>query len=283
MTTARQQTVTTQEQEQTRAAWDSIAAGYDVFVTPAHLWLASEALQRVGLRPRMRFLDVAAGSGALSIPAARLGAQVLAVDLSPAMIERLEARARDEGLSNLEAKVMDGHALELEDDTFDAAGSQFGIMLFPDLAQGLHEMARVTKPGGRVLMVTFGLLPTLEFLGFFMGAMQAAVPGFSGFPGDSLPLPCQVGDPEVLRSRMFDAGLRDVKLDTVDFTMEFRTGAEFYDLVTHSNPIGAALVADLTEQQRAEVRQVLDGMLRERSHGGIAVLHNAVHIAVGTK
>ena len=53
------------------------------------MWLANEGLRRAGLRAGMRFLDVAAGSGALSIPAARLGAQVLATDLSPAMLQLL--------------------------------------------------------------------------------------------------------------------------------------------------------------------------------------------------
>ena len=66
--------MTTQEQVQTRAAWDTIAAGYDEFVTPTHMWLAKKGLSRADLRSGMRFLDVAAGSGALSIPAARLGA-----------------------------------------------------------------------------------------------------------------------------------------------------------------------------------------------------------------
>ena len=66
-----------------RAAWDDIATGYDRTNTPSQMWLGNEGLRRAGLRPGMRFLDVAAGSGALSIPAARLGAHVLATDLSP--------------------------------------------------------------------------------------------------------------------------------------------------------------------------------------------------------
>jgi ubiquinone/menaquinone biosynthesis C-methylase UbiE len=90
----------------------------------------------------MRFLDVAAGSGALSIPAARLGTQVLSVDFAPVMVERLNARAREEGLSGLEAYVMDGHALELEDGTFDISGSQNGVSLFPDLRRGCVRWAR---------------------------------------------------------------------------------------------------------------------------------------------
>ena len=126
--------------EPTRAAWDEIATGYDEFVTPAHMTLGEHALRRAGLRPGMRFLDVAAGSGALSLPAARLGAKVLSTDMSPRMLERLEARAREERL-DLKTRVMDGHALELEDDSFDLSGSQFGVMLFPDMPRGVAELA----------------------------------------------------------------------------------------------------------------------------------------------
>src|SRR5215208_4519116 len=98
MTIAPKEATTTLELEQTRAAWNSIALGYDEFVTPTHMWLANEGLRRAGLRAGMRMLDVAAGSGALSIPAARLGARVLSTDIAPVMLERLAARARSEGL-----------------------------------------------------------------------------------------------------------------------------------------------------------------------------------------
>ncbi|MFC7231329.1 class I SAM-dependent methyltransferase [Saliphagus sp. GCM10025308] len=169
------------EQTEIQDEWTEIAPGYDEYVTPSNMAIAEEALERSGLQPGMQVLDVAAGSGALSIPAARAGAQVLATDISPAMVEHLEARARDEGLSTLEVRVMDGHALELEDDTFDVAGSQFGVMLFPDLPQGLGEMTRVTRPGGRVLLVTMGPPAEIEFLEFFLGAVKATVPDFAAF------------------------------------------------------------------------------------------------------
>lgn len=276
-------TMMTQEQAQTRIAWDSIAAGYDEFVTPR--WdLSEDALLRVGLRPGMQFLDVASGSGALSIPAARLGARVLATDNSPAMIERLKARAREEGLSNLEARVMDGHALELENDTFDIAGSQFGVMLFPDLPRGLREMARVTRPGGQVLMVVYAPPSKVEFLTFFLGAMHAVIPDFTGLPTDPPPLPFQAADPEVLRQRMTEAGLEDVRVEPGTERLEFTSGKHIWDWVTNSNPIAVGMVADLTEQQKAEVQRVLDGMLRERSEGRpTAVLNCAVNIGIGTK
>ena len=134
-----------QELEQRRGAWNDIAAGYDEFVTPTEVWLAGEALRRAQLSPGERFLDVAAGCGGLSLPAARLGAKVLATDWSPAMIQLLEARARKEGLANVTGQVMDCHALDLNDDTFDLSGSQFGVMLVPDQPRALREMARVTR------------------------------------------------------------------------------------------------------------------------------------------
>ena len=90
--------MTTQELEQTQQAWEAIAEGYDEFVTPTHMSLGGEALVLAGIAPGLRFLDVAAGSGALSLPAARLGALVTATDITPAMIERLAERARREGL-----------------------------------------------------------------------------------------------------------------------------------------------------------------------------------------
>ena len=98
--------MSTQELERTRAAWDGIAAGYDEFVTPTEVTLANDALGRVGLAAGMRFLDVAAGAGGLSLPAARIGARVTATDISPKMIERLLARAAAEGLEGVDAQVM---------------------------------------------------------------------------------------------------------------------------------------------------------------------------------
>jgi len=74
-----------QSREDTRSAWDRIAPGYDRTNTSTQMWLGHEGLRRAGLRAGMRFLDVAAGSGALVIPAARLGARVLATDQSPVM------------------------------------------------------------------------------------------------------------------------------------------------------------------------------------------------------
>ena len=198
-----------QTREDTRTAWDKIAPGYDRTNTPTQMWLGNEGLRRAGLRAGMRFLDVAAGSGALAIPAARGGARVLATDQSPVMLELLRERARKEGL-DIETRVMDGHALTLDDESFDMAGSQFGVMLFPDMPQGIREMARVVKSGGRVLMTVYGDPHEIEFFGFFVTAIQSVRPDFTGPPMDPPPLPFQLQSPERLREEMASAGLREI-------------------------------------------------------------------------
>jgi SAM-dependent methyltransferase len=271
--------------EDTRAAWDAIAPGYDRTNTPTQMWLASEGLRRARLSPGARFLDVAAGSGALSIPAARLGARVLAVDQSAVMLDLLCSRARQEGF-DIETRVMDGHALEVADNTFDMAGSQFGVMLFPDMPKGISEMARVVKPGGRVLMNVYGDPRKIEFFGFFVAAVQSVRPDFHGPPMDPPPLPFQLQDPERLRSELASAGLKNINVETIIETTEFRTGKELWDWIVWSNPIVETVLSslNLTEGERGATQHALDRLVRERAgRGSAAKLANPINIGIGTK
>ncbi len=277
--------MTTREGEDTRSAWDKIAPGYDSTITATHMWLGSEGLRRAKLHAGMRFLDVAAGSGALSIPAARLGAQVLATDLSPVMLELLEASARQEGL-DIETRVMDGHALELDDNSFDMAGSQFGVMLFPDMPKGISEMVRVVEPGGRVLINAYGDPHKIEFLGFFVGAVQSVRPDFEGPPMDPPPLPFQLQDPQRLRKELSAARLKDIQVETITETTEHKTGKDLWEWLVWSNPIVETMLSSLslTNDERGVVQQTLEKMVRQRAGGSnVAKLTNPVNIGVGTK
>ncbi len=267
-----------------RSAWDAIATGFDDFVSPLSIAFGEELLKRLEVGPRTRFLDVAAGSGALAIPAARRGAATTAVDIAPTMIERLAARATAEGLSNLQGQVMDGQALQLPDDTFDVSVSLNGVSLFPDFDAGLAELVRVTSAGGLVVIAAFGPMPRAEFITFFMSAMQAAVPGFVPLSADQPPLPFQVSAPERLRTKLVHAGLSSVQVETTTWDMTFRSARHYWDAITSSNPTAVQLTADLTAQQRDDVEQVLNGMLRERSGGAPgAVLRNQATVGIGSK
>ena len=284
MSTSQRESTASEEHAAPPEAWDAIAEGYDRYVAPQEVDLANDALRLVGLESGERFLDVAAGTGGLSLPAARLGAEVVATDWSPSMIERFAARAREEGLSEAEGRVMDCHSLDLPDDTFDVSGSQFGVMLVPDQARALREMVRVTKPGGRVIVIAYGSPAEFETLQVFIAALTVVAPGFPGLPDDPPPLEFQVADPDIFRRRLNDAGLTNVRVERTAERPAFTSGQKIWDWVLYSNPISGLVVADLSESERSRVRQVLDGMLRERSDAnGRAVLSNAVNIGVGVK
>ncbi len=270
---------------QTVLAWDKISKGYDSYVTPTHdRNFTKRLLTLAGIKRGMRFLDVAAGSGALTIPAAQLGATVTAVDISPKMIGLLKERASREGLENVDGYVMDGHALEFPENTFDITGSQFGVMLFPDLAKGLNEMARVTKPGGTVLVIAFGPPDRVDFIEFFFTALQIVVPDFQGLPQNPPPLPFQLANPEIFRKRMENAGLQEIQIIREVEEIKFKTGAELWNSVTSSNPIAAQVIAGLAEGQKVQVQQTLDAMVREQAEGNdVAILNSELNVAVGRK
>ena len=274
------------EPHTTRAAWDAIAQGYDRTNTPSQMWVAGEGLTAVGLRSGMRFLDVAAGSGALSIPAARLGARVEAIDQSPVMLKLLTDRARSEKL-DVHTRVMDGHTLEFEDDTFDVAGSQFGVMLFPDAARAMREMVRVVRPGGHVLITAYGDPHQIEFLGFLVTAVQSVRPEFTGPPMDPPPLEFQFADPEVLRAQLAGAGLSDVTVVAITETTPHASGDDLWEWIVWSNPIAEEILSGvlaLTGDERTIVRQRLGELVRERAADEhVARLTNPVNIGVGTK
>lgn len=274
----------TLEREGTRAAWEKIAAGYDRTNTETQQWLGNESLHRAGLRAGMRFLDVAAGSGALSLPAARLGAKVVATDLSPSMLELLRNRARKENL-NIETRVMDGHNLEFEDCTFDMAGSQFGVMTFPDQPRGIREMARVVKPGGRVLMSVYGPPAEIDFLGFFVGAVHSVRPDFVP-PMDPPPPEFRLADPETLRSELVEAGLEDVQVDQITEYTDFKSAKFLWEWIIWSNPIVEMLLGmlNVTNDERDTIEKTTHRLWEERaSASGVATLSAPINIGWGTK
>ncbi len=274
------------EHVDSREAWNQIAPGYDRTNTPTSMWLANEGLRRAGLRRGQRFLDVCSGSGAVAIPAARIGAQVTAVDQASAMLERLGARAGKEGL-RIEARVMDAHSLEFPDDTFDMAGSQFGVMLVPDMPRAVREMARVVKPGGKVLIHAFGNPREIEFLGFLVTSVRSVRPGFDGPPMDPPPLEFQLADPGRVKEVLSEAGLENVTVETITESTEFASGGQLWEWIHSSNPIVQRVLRGtlgLDDGELATVQQTVDEMFRQRAGAsGSMVLRSPIHIGIGSK
>ena len=115
---------------------------------------SGEALVKgLGITKGLKVLDLGCGDGTTAIPEARLGADVLGVDIAQNLVEAGNRRARDQGLTNCKFQEGDASNLhELKDQTFDLVVSIFGAMFAPKPFDVAKEMVRVTRPGGRIVM-----------------------------------------------------------------------------------------------------------------------------------
>ena len=142
-----------------RYGWDLAAADYE------DLWQSQlAAAQRrlmacAALAPGERVLDVACGTGLVTLAAARAvgpGGDVLGVDLSERMVDAARARAGQHAIANARFARMEAERLELPDAGFDAALCALGLMYVPEPERALREMGRVVRPGGRVVSAVWG-------------------------------------------------------------------------------------------------------------------------------
>ena len=110
-------------------------------------------VERLGVGPETKVLDLGCGDGTTALPAAQRGAHVLGVDIARNLVEAGNRRARAAGLGNLRFQEGDACDLQpLEDDSFDLVVSVFGAMFAPKPFEVAKEMVRVTRPGGCIVM-----------------------------------------------------------------------------------------------------------------------------------
>jgi SAM-dependent methyltransferase len=115
---------------------------------------SGEALvESLGVTEGLKVLDLGCGDGTTALPAARLGADVLGIDIASNLVAAGNARAQSEGLTNIKFQEGDASDLRgLEDDSFDLVVSIFGAMFAPRPFDVAKELVRVTRPGGRIVM-----------------------------------------------------------------------------------------------------------------------------------
>jgi len=196
-----------------RATWTAgdfgrIAVGYEEG--------AAAFIERLGLKPGDQVLDVACGTGNLALPAARAGARVTGIDIAPALVVQLAARAAAEGLT-LEAREGDAEALPFADDSFDTVVTMFGAMFAAHPQQAANELLRVTRPGGRIGMANW----TPEgFVGRMLRLTVGYVPPPAGVPSALL-----WGNPRTVEERI-GAGLSDLRFERRAMVLAYPFGPE---------------------------------------------------------
>jgi SAM-dependent methyltransferase len=197
--------------ERARATWTSgdfgrIAKGYQRG--------AAEFIERLRLLPGEPVLDVACGTGNLTLPAARTGATVAGVDIAPNLIAQAQANAAGEGLPVV-FEVGDAERLRYADAAFRTVVTMFGAMFAPRPERAAAELLRVTRPRGRVAMANW--TPT-----GFVGEMLKATVRFVPPPGGA-PSPLLWGTEEAVRERL-GGGCTSIAFERRLITFEYPFG-----------------------------------------------------------
>jgi SAM-dependent methyltransferase len=248
-----------------RAQWDSAAAGWNAHTEHISAWLhgPTDAMCRMaGVRLGARVLDLAAGAGDQTLAIARaVGAQgqVLATDLSPAILALAHDNARRAGFANVETRVADGEDLGVAEASFDAAVCRLGLMFFADPLRGLREMHRALRPGGGVCTLVFGRPEKNPCLGVLMStALQhAGLPPRDPFqPGGLLSL----GRPGHIDTLFRSAGFQDVATTAVDAVFRMPSVDHYLAFVRSS----ASPIQQILGRLDAAAADAAWGEMRER-------------------
>lgn len=260
--------------------WNAASDGYAEHVAPRMMEAyAAEFADRLEVDSTMDALEVAAGCGALTQALAKRVKSLLATDFAPDMVAILRERMRTEGAEHVTCEVMDGQALELENDCFDRAACCFGLMLFPERTRGFAEMRRVLRPGGRALVTGWAGPDKFETMGIFLAAMRAAFPGMPPPPGP--PPVFSLADPVRFQSEMEDAGFDEVEVDFVSRDLEVADFETMWEMLTCGAPPVQMLFDRVGAEGKDKLHDTLGGIVEKRFGSGPIRLTNVATVGTG--
>ena len=182
-----------------KSTWESGDFGQVAkFITP----VAEQFMARIKLRPGLKVLDAACGTGNLAVIAARHGCVTSGLDIASNLVAQARERARQESL-NIEYTEGDAEAMPYPDASFDVVVSMYGVMFAPRPERIVNELQRVAKPGGLIALANW----TPEgFIGKMFAVFARHLP-----PPAGLPSPLLWGDEAVVRAR-FNGAIDELRL-----------------------------------------------------------------------
>lgn len=252
-----------------RAVWDAVSDGWARHheEVAAHTRpITDRMLELVAARPGETVLELAAGLGDLSRALATAVApdgRVICSDVSPRMVAA--ARDRTPAGEGLTFRVLDAQRLAVDDDTVDAVVCKLGLMLLPDPAKAAAECRRALRPGGRLVVATWGAPERNLWIAMFGAALLAhghGPPGDPDGPGGIFSL----ARPETLEELLTAAGFDEVAVDAVDAPEVFTDFDDYWELHSQTGgPLALALrelgtpeldlIRDTCAQYAANLRQ----------------------------
>jgi SAM-dependent methyltransferase len=233
----------------------------------------AEVIDRLRPEPGQRFLDLACGTGAVAERAAEAGADVVGIDLAPGLIDRAKSRAEERGLG-IDYRVGDAEALDIEDGSFDRVASTCGVMFAPDHGAIARELARVTRPGGRIALACWTPESGLAQLFGVMREFQPPPPPGVGNQFD-------LGREDYMRDLL--DGDFELEFELLDSPLEMESGEAVWELFRRDYGPTKVLADSLDDDRREELhRNFVELHERSRVNGGLNFSRTYL-LTVGTR
>jgi len=219
-----------------RYGWDKAANFYEESwksqLKPAQMKL----MEMAALKPGEKVMETSCGTGLItSLAAEAVGpdGEIIATDISGSMIDLATRRMAELNLKNVTLHRMDGEELDLEDDRFDAAICGLGLMYFPDPVQGLKEMKRVLKPGGRAVIAIWGERKNCGWAGIFPIIEKRVA-------SDVCPMFFQQGTGKTLEHSMNEAGFHEISVERFSVELNYSTAETAVMAAFSGGPVALA-------------------------------------------
>ena len=239
---------------ETAAGWEANAHWTDERLRPVTDWL----IERSGVQAGDIVLDLAAGPGGVGHRAAELvgsEGRVLSTDLAPAMVEAAKRIGAQRGLSNVEYRVMDAQAMDLDDDAVDVIVCRSGFMLMPNPADALRESKRVLRKDGSLAFSVFAAPERNPFVG--VPPSVFAELGHLPPPPPDAPGVFAMSDPSRIRELLVEAGFQVHAIEALDLEGAFPNEEAIVDRVLEMNAQVGPVYRSLDDDEQAQARQAM--------------------------
>jgi ubiquinone/menaquinone biosynthesis C-methylase UbiE len=265
-----------------RYGWDLAANEYEPLWQTRLADVQAKLLASVALEPGERVLDVACGTGLVTLSAAReVGerGRVLGVDLSGHMVDTASQRARAQHLHNVSFARMDAEALNLPDASFDVALCALGLMYLPQPEQAVREMRRVLRPGGRLGLAVWGERSRCGWSALFQ-IVDAEV------ASEVCPLFFRLGQPQALADLCLDAKFELAQHHRIAATLSYTDADEACNAAFVGGPVALAWArfdTDARARVRARYLQAIEAWRHDQGYQvpGEFVIVSAVTLGGG--
>ena len=259
--------------EQSRETWGQMAEGWEdrrEWMTDVTGRVYEWLVEKADPQPGQTFLDIAAGTGEMSLRVAeRVGEEgrVISTDFAPEMVDVARRQGEARGATNVEYRVLDAERMELDDDSVDGVVCRWGYMLMADPGTALKETRRVLRDGGSLAFAVW-MTPDRN--------PWAALPGMTLVQRGHMPPPepgapgiFAMGEADRIRELMTGAGFGEPELEEVTFDFHYADFDDLWDtLIRIAGPL-ARVIKALPDDERQGTRAAIEGNLASfRSEDG---------------